>query len=95
MLYKPLGEKHGIDLGSPTALKRGVMHLYNIDFALEWPRPLPPNVKLIGPLMPEPPKPLPADLQVRPHATLNAPGTLANESACSPCKCMLIDKYQQ
>ncbi len=64
MIYKPLGDKHGINLGSPAALKRGVMHLYNLDFAVEFPRALPPNVKLIGPLMPEPPKPLPADLQV-------------------------------
>lgn len=64
MIYKPLGQKHGIDLGTPEALGRGVMHLFNVDFALEFPRKLPPNVKLIGPLMPEPAKPLPADLEV-------------------------------
>ena len=63
-VYLPLSVKHGIDLGSRDALRRGVMHLFNIDFALEWPRALPPNVKLVGPLMPEPPKALPADLQV-------------------------------
>ncbi|BDA41086.1 UDP-glucuronosyltransferase 2B20 [Coccomyxa sp. Obi] len=63
MIYKPLGEKHGIDLGTPEALGRGVMHLFNVDFALEFPRKLPPNVKLVGPLMPEPAKPLPADLE--------------------------------
>ena len=63
-VYLPLSVKHGIDLGSKEALRRGVMHLFNIDFALEWPRALPPNVKLVGPLMPEPAKPLPADLQV-------------------------------
>ena len=63
-VYLPLSIKHNIDLGSIEALRRGVMHLFNIDFALEWPRALPPNVKLVGPLMPEPAKALPADLQV-------------------------------
>jgi len=63
-VYLPLSIKHSIDLGSKEALRRGVMHLFNIDFALEWPRALPPNVKLVGPLMPEPAKPLPTDLQV-------------------------------
>lgn len=59
-----MGERHGIDLGTPEALGRGVMHLFNVDFALEFPRKLPPNVKLVGPLMPEPAQPLPADLEV-------------------------------
>ncbi len=63
-VYLPLSIKHNIDLGSREALRRGVMHLFNIDFALEWPRALPPNVKLVGPLMTEPPRALPADLQV-------------------------------
>ena len=65
-VYLPLSMKHGIDLGSRDALRRGVMHLFNLDFAVEWPRALPPNVKLVGPLMPEPAQPLPADLQVHP-----------------------------
>lgn len=34
------------------------------DMALEVPRPLPPNVKLVGPIMAEPAKPLCADLEV-------------------------------
>jgi hypothetical protein len=63
-VYLPLSVKHGIDLGSSAALRRGVLHLFNLDFAVEWPRALPPNVKLVGPLMPEPAHPLPADLQV-------------------------------
>lgn len=80
-VYLPLSVKHGIDLGSREALRRGVMHLFNIDFALEWPRALPPNVKLVGPLMPQPPKALPADLQVHkptsefPHTTSHAAET--------------------
>ena len=80
MIYKPMGKRHGIDLGSPEALGRGVMHLFNVDFALEFPRKLPPNVKLVGPLMPEPAKLLPTNLEVtfkykhmkdtpRPHMT--------------------------
>ena len=32
------------------------------DFALEYPRPLQPNVKVIGPVLPEPPQELPRDL---------------------------------
>ena len=60
----PLSRKHGLDLGTPEALARGVMHLFNVDFALEYPRALPPNVKFVGPLMPEPAQALPADLQV-------------------------------
>ena len=75
MIYKPMGARHGIDLGTPEALRRGVMHLFNVDFALEFPRKLPPNVKLVGPLLPEPPKPLPADLEVIEHPCV--PGILS------------------
>ena len=62
--------EHSIDLGSKEALRRGVMHLFNTDFALEWPRALPPTVKLVGPLMPEPAKPLPPDLQAGIHRSM-------------------------
>jgi hypothetical protein len=40
------------------------MFLYNMDFAMEWPRPLPPNVQLVGALLPTAAQPLPADFQV-------------------------------
>lgn len=40
------------------------MFLYNMDFAMEWPRPLPPNVQLVGALLPTEAKPLPAKFQV-------------------------------
>ena len=69
-IYLPMSIEHGIDLGSKEALRRGVMHLFNTDFALEWPRALPPNVKLVGPLMPEPAKPLPPDLQACTHGSV-------------------------
>ena len=32
--------------------------------ALEWVRPLPANVKFVGPVLPQPAQPLPSDLQV-------------------------------
>ena len=43
------------------------MHIFSADFALEWPRPLPANLRLVGPLLPEPAQPLPAELEVRVH----------------------------
>ncbi len=41
------------------------MFLYNMDFAMEWPRPLPPNVQLVGALLPTQAKPLPPIFEVR------------------------------
>ncbi len=35
------------------------------DWAMEWPRPLPPNVQLVGALLPTRAKPLPPDFEVR------------------------------
>ena len=72
MIYVPLSRKHGLNLGTPAALRRGVMHLFNIGFALEYPRALPPNVKFVGPLMPEPAQALPADLQVSAHSIMTS-----------------------
>lgn len=40
------------------------MFLYNMDFAMEWPRPLPPNVQLVGALLPTQAKPLPPQFEV-------------------------------
>jgi hypothetical protein len=54
-------EKYGFDMATvplPAIL------LINGDFAIEWTRPLPPNVKMIGPAMLEQPKELPEDLLV-------------------------------
>ena len=41
------------------------MFLYNMDWAMEWPRPLPPNVQLVGALLPTQAQPLPPRFQVR------------------------------
>lgn len=40
------------------------MTLCIADFAIEWLRALPPSFKLIGPVLPEPASPLPAELEV-------------------------------
>jgi len=40
------------------------MFLYNMDFAMEWPRPLPPNVQFVGALLPTQAKPLPPKFEV-------------------------------
>ena len=44
--------------------RRMVMTLNIGDPAIEWLRPLPPDLKMIGPILPEPARPLPADLEV-------------------------------
>lgn len=41
-----------------------MLHIINADMAMEQPRPLPPYVKLVGPIMPRPAAALPPDLQV-------------------------------
>ena len=43
---------------------RQVLTLIPSDWAAEWLRPLLPNMKMIGPVLPEPGKPLPSGLQV-------------------------------
>ena len=57
--------QHGLNTDSPRERRRVVLHILNADFALEWTRPVTPNVKLVGPILPEPPAPLPAELEVR------------------------------
>lgn len=41
-----------------------VLTLCIADFAIEWLRPMPPDFKMIGPVLPEPAQPLPANLEV-------------------------------
>ena len=66
-------------------------HRYNSDFALEWPRPLPPNVQLVGALLPRPARPLPPHFQV-PILTFCVAVLQRQEPAaftvvCVACKC--------
>ena len=56
--------KHDIDLTSVAARRLESLTLVNSDMALEQPRPLPPALKLVGPIMARPAAALPPDLQV-------------------------------
>ena len=40
------------------------MHLISADFAVEWLRPMTPNAKLVGPILPQAAQPLPQELEV-------------------------------
>lgn len=57
--------QHGLDVDTPRERRRVALHIVNADFALEWTRPITPNLKLVGPILPEPPAPLPAELEVQ------------------------------
>ena len=75
----PCSNKHGVNLAAPQEMRRLIMHILSADFAMEWLRPMPPNVKLVGPLLPEPPKALPADIEV------SQTKSLGNTSIHSTC----------
>ena len=62
MLPHELWEKHA-PKGVAYALKPSGIALIPHDFALNYPRPLAPNVKVIGPVLAEPAKKLPNDLE--------------------------------
>ena len=55
--------KHGFDPNSPRERRRMALRILSAGFAVEWLRPLPPDVKLVGPLLPQPAAPLPPDLE--------------------------------
>ena len=44
--------------------RRLVLTIAPVDWAAEWLRPISPNFKMVGPILSEPGKPLPADLEV-------------------------------
>ena len=51
-LWRPVMLRHGIPLpGSPESVPRELAHVFNASPLLEWPRPLPPHVKLVGPIL--------------------------------------------
>jgi hypothetical protein len=63
---------------------------YNSDFALEWPRPLPPNVQLVGALLPRSARPLPPQFEVtRPSRSRSACllGSPTGYPSCAPRRC--------
>lgn len=68
----PCSNRHGVNLAAPQEMRRLIMHVLSADFAMEWVRPMPPNVKLVGPLLPEPAKALPSDIEVSRTHSLEA-----------------------
>jgi hypothetical protein len=63
-LYTRLGRVHGVDCLATPVVHGSAMFLYNMDFSMEWPRPLPPTVQLVGALLPAPAKPVAPAFQV-------------------------------
>ncbi|XP_031561284.1 UDP-glucuronosyltransferase 2B17-like, partial [Actinia tenebrosa] len=67
-VYKPFGDlkkkfKIRPERSFREALQNGEMLVVQADFTLDIPRSLPPAVKMIGAVLPEPAQPLPADLE--------------------------------
>lgn len=61
-------KRHGVDPDARLERERCALTICAADFAVEWLRPLPPSLKFVGPILPEPARPLPADLEVKPLA---------------------------
>jgi hypothetical protein len=57
-------KRYGFDATSETERRRLVLSMAPVDWAAEWLRPVPPNFKMVGPVLAEPGKPLPADIEV-------------------------------
>ena len=57
--------KYNFDPELPKERKRRVMTIVPVHWAAEWLRPVTPDYKLVGPVLSEPGKPLPAYLEVR------------------------------
>lgn len=53
-----------MDPDSQRERERCALTIIGADPAIEWLRPLPPAAKLVGPVLPEPARPLPTDLEV-------------------------------
>ncbi|XP_020612276.1 UDP-glucuronosyltransferase 2B33-like [Orbicella faveolata] len=63
-LFNEVKTRHNITPDKPIqeTLGRVDMIIGQMDFTLEYPRPLLPNTKVVGPFLPSPAKPLPSDL---------------------------------
>ena len=59
-LYVALGERHGVRV-TTSFLQSAPLVLFNSDFAVEAPRPLPPSALFAGSLMSRPAQPLPKE----------------------------------
>ena len=60
----PCSKRFDFNPNLPVERRRLVMSIAPVDWAAEWLRPMPPNFKFVGPILSEPGKPLPADLEV-------------------------------
>ena len=56
--------KFDVDCWNPKVLRGAAMFIYNMDWAVEYPRPLPPSVQAVGALLPRPAQPLEPFFQV-------------------------------
>ena len=63
MLVWALSKAHGLNLRDPREQRRHVLTLFSADWAMEWLRPLLPNTKFVGPILPQPAQALPPELQ--------------------------------
>lgn len=62
-LTERLRQDHHIEIDADQLKLKPCLMLISADFTLEFARPLMPNVKLIGPLTPQPPSSLPTNLE--------------------------------
>ena len=61
--------QYGFDPELPEERRRRVLTIVPVDWAAEWLRPVTPDYKLVGPVLPGPGEPLPAHLEVRVRAS--------------------------
>lgn len=57
-------KRYNFNADAPQELRRMVLTIAPLDWAAEWVRPVLPNFKMVGPILPEPGKPLPDDIEV-------------------------------
>ena len=57
-------KKVGFNPDLPEERRRLVLTMAPVDWAAEWLRPVTPNFKMVGPILSQPGRPLPADLEV-------------------------------
>ena len=82
-----------MDLDTPEERRRLVLHVISADPAVEWVRPMTPNAKMVGPILPLPAQPLPQDLEVCPHVLAHAilqcstSMSRAGLAEADPCRC--------
>ena len=55
---------YGYDPMALEERRRTVLSIIPQHWAVEWPRPVPPDYKMVGPILARPGKPLPAELEV-------------------------------